>query len=119
MNYDVWKIIGYILGGVFVCVIAFLSPRVSAWLDANTDKATAEKIRTLCRSFARAAEQLLKADDPTGEKRYAYVIEQLQALGIAITASVVSMIEGEVWEINKSNYPSPDVALEGEGGDNA
>lgn len=116
MEYNVWEIIGYILGAIFTAIIAYLSPRVAAWIDAAIDKVKNEKIRTLCRSFARAAEQLLKADDPTGEKRYAYVIEQLERLDIVVTEAIMAMIEGEVWEINKRNSPAPDVALEEEGG---
>lgn len=98
---DIYEIIGKILAAVVVALLAYLSPKIEAWLKANTDSAEEESIRRLVRSFCRAAEQLLKEDDPTGEKRHKYVLEQLEALGVEITELVLGMIEGEVFNINK------------------
>ena len=97
---QIYEIIGSLLGAMVVGLLAYLVPKARAWLEANTDKATQEHILAVVRSACRAAEQLLKAEDPTGEKRKQYVIEQLRLLGVEITEAVLSMIEGEVWGIN-------------------
>lgn len=54
-------------------------------------------------SFVAAADQMLKAEDPDGSKRKAYVVENLMALGIAITQEVNALIEAAVYEINLNN----------------
>lgn len=98
---DIYEIIGKILGAIFVALLAWLAPKVEEWLKTNTTAREEESIRAVVRSFCRAAEQLLKEDDPTGSKRNAYVVEHLEQLGIAVTESVIAMIEGEVFDINK------------------
>ena len=54
----------------------------------------------LVQAFARAAEQLFRDADPSGEARNRFVREQLELLGVEITEAVLNMIEGAVWEIN-------------------
>ena len=100
---EIYDIIGKLLAAVLVGLLAWLAPRARAWFVANTDKNTQERVRQLVQSFARAAEQLLRDTDPTGEKRKRFVREQLTALGVEITEAVLNMIEGEVWEINTEN----------------
>ena len=97
---QIYEIIGSLLGALVVGLLAYLVPKARAWLEANTDKATQERVLAVVRSACRAAEQLLKAEDRTGAKRKQYVIEQLRLLGVEITEAVLSMIEGEVWGIN-------------------
>ena len=97
---QIYEIIGSLLGALVVGLLAYLTPKVKAWLEENADKTAQEVVLALVRSFCRAAEQLLKAEDPTGEQRKQYVIEQLRLLGVEITEAVLSMIEGEVWGIN-------------------
>lgn len=98
---DICEIVGKILGAMAVTLLMWLAPKVSQWLETNTTAKEEAAIRALVRSLCRAAEQLLKEDDPTGAKRNAYVIEQLESLGVAITESVLAMIEGEVFDINQ------------------
>ena len=62
-----------------------------------------EDIRKMVQAFARAAEQLYHDQDPSGEKRRQFVQEQLRALGVEVTETVINMIEGAVWEINTEN----------------
>lgn len=100
MSYEFFDSLVRVLGGVVAILIAWLAPKIHAWLTARTDAATTERVMALVAIFAQAAEQLLKADDPTGEKRREYVIEELRKLGIQITEDVLAMIEGAVWEIN-------------------
>ena len=112
---QIFEIIGSLLGALVVGLLAYLVPKARAWLESNTDKATQERILAMVRSACRAAEQLLKAEDPTGEKRKQYVIEQLRLLGVEITEAVLSMIEGEVWGINTETKKAQvlPVALDG------
>lgn len=100
MNDLLYDIIGKLLAALTVGLLAYLTPKAKAWFETNTDAATQENIRRLVKSFARAAEQLYHDQDPTGKKRKLFVMEQLQAMGVAITEAVVNMIEGAVWEIN-------------------
>ena len=97
---EIYEIIGKLLAAVFVALAAYLAPRAKAWLEANTSKATQEKLEALVTAFARAAEQMFHDIDPTGEKRNQYVQQQLRAMGVEITNAVINMIESAVWEIN-------------------
>lgn len=96
----IYEIIGSLLAAFAIGLLYRLAPKAKAWFEANTDKATQEKVLELVRSFARAAEQLYHDIDPDGSMRNTYVQKQLTALGIEITASVLNMIEAEVWAIN-------------------
>lgn len=49
-----------------------------------------------------AAEQTLKIGDPDGRKRKAYVVEQLNNLGVAITDLINAKIEAAVYEVNQT-----------------
>lgn len=97
---NIIEILGRLLAAIVMCLIAYLAPKVKEWLTANAGESTTKQIEILARAFARAAEQLLKNQDPTGEKRNKYVVDQLEALGIEVTQAVMAIIEGAVWEIN-------------------
>lgn len=97
---NLYEIIGSLLAGFAVALLAYLAPKAKAWFLANTDASTQENIRNLVQSFTRAAEQLYHDQDPDGTKRRRFVMEQLRAIGVEITEAVISMIEGAVWEIN-------------------
>lgn len=100
---EILDIVAKLLGGVVAILIAWITPKLREWLMARTDEATTNEILALVVTFAQAAEQLLHDDDPTGEKRKAYVIEQLEKLGVKVTDAVLAMIEGAVWQINTDN----------------
>jgi len=121
MDMEIFDIIGRLLAAAVALLLAWLTPKLGAWLSANADSATEAGILRMVRSFTRAAEQLLHDEDPTGEKRNAYVKEQLQKLGIEITDAVLGMIEGCVWEINSDNKKAQTQTAEqtasGEAGD--
>ena len=97
---DIYEIIGKLLGAILVALLAWLAPKVEDWLETNTTAREEEAIRAVVKNLCRAAEHLLKEDDPTGSIRNKYVLDHLEELGIAITDSVVAMIEGEVYNIN-------------------
>ena len=100
---NLYEITGNLLAAFMVGLLAYLTPKVKAWMQAHTDAATQENIRKLVQSFARAAEQLYHDQDPDGQKRQQFVQEQLRAMGVVVTEAVINMIEGAVWEINTEN----------------
>ena len=59
------------------------------------------KVMLLIENFVTAADQLYKADDPTGVIRKKYVEDQLKALGYAITDELNAFIESAVKKCNK------------------
>ena len=97
---NIYEIIGKLLAAVFVALMAYLTPKAKAWLEANASRSTQERLQQLIRAFARAAEQLYHDTDPSGEARNRFVREQLTALDVEVTEAVLNMIEGAVWEIN-------------------
>lgn len=100
---NLYEIIGNLLAAFAVGLLAYLTPKLKAWLIAQKGAAVWEDIRKMVQAFARAAEQLYHDQDPTGEKRQQFVQEQLRALGVEVTEMVINMIEGAVWEINTEN----------------
>lgn len=100
---NLYEIIGKLLAAFAVALLAYLTPKVKAWFEANTDAAVREDIWKLVQSFARAAEQLYHDQDPAGTQRKQFVQDQLRALGVEVTEAVINMIEGAVWEINTEN----------------
>lgn len=97
------SIIGKLIAAVFVGIVAYLTPKIKEWFDVHTTKTSQETLKILIDSFVQAAEQLLHDEDPYGTLRMAYVKNQLNALGIRLTADIISMIEGAVWEVNNQN----------------
>lgn len=97
---DLYGIIGKLLAALMAGLLAYLTPKVKAWLEANTSRAAQERLCLLVQSFAQAAEQLYHDTDPSGEARSRFVQEQLAALGVEVTEAVRNMVEGAVWEIN-------------------
>ena len=97
---NIYEIIGKLLAAAFFALLAYLTPRVKEWLEARTNKDHYDQLMQLVQAFAKAAEQLFRDADPSGEARNRFVREQLELLGVEITEAVLNMIEGAVWEIN-------------------
>lgn len=95
------EIVGKLLAAVFVALVAYLTPKIKAWLEEKIGKTKTDQVLVLIKNFVTAADQLYKADDPTGEIRNQYVKDQLTALGYAITSEINSFIESAVKECNK------------------
>ena len=72
-------------------------------LKTKVEAQQASELDRLIYDFVAAAEQQLKEDDPDGTKRKAYVVEQLNAVGIAISQEINARIEAAVYEINLNN----------------
>lgn len=113
MNDETIAVIGKLIAAVFVGIVAYLTPVVREWFKSHTSKTDQEKIKILIDSFVHAAEQLLHDKDPDGKLRMDYVKNQLTALGIGITADIVSMIEGAVWEVNNQNRKNVEAVKDG------
>ena len=94
------NIIGKLLAAVFVALVAYLVPKVKAWLEAKAGKADTDSILELIRTFVQAADQLFHDTDPTGAIRMQFVKDQLETAGVQVTDSIVNMIEGAVWAVN-------------------
>jgi len=96
----IYEIIGKLLAAACFALLAYLTPKVKEWLEARTGKDHYDQLMQMVQAFARAAEQLYHNTDPSGEARNRFVREQLAAMDVEITETVVNMIEGAVWEIN-------------------
>lgn len=90
------RIAAALLVGALVWLVYKLKEFVSSKIKDIEDK----KLRDLVETFVNAAEQLLKDEDPTGEKRKEYVVNQLHLLEIEATGLVNAMIEDEVFRLN-------------------
>lgn len=97
---SLYNVIGSVLAAFLVTALAWVTPKVNAWLETNMDVATQEMLRKTIRSFVQAADQMYHDSDLTGKLRKQYVQNQLADMGIEITEAVLSMIEGSVWEVN-------------------
>ena len=90
------RVAAALLVGALVWLIYKLKEFVSSKIKDIEDK----KLRDLVETFVDAAEQLLKDEDPTGEKRKEYVVNQLHLLEIEVNGLVNAMIEEEVFKLN-------------------
>ena len=98
----VLEIIIKILAAGVITLIGTILPKIKQYLTEKFGQDSIEKITNLVSIFVAAAEQLLKEDDPTGEKRKAYVVDQLKALGYEVTEAVNGYIESAVYNLNKN-----------------
>lgn len=102
MNDQIIKLIGEIVGAVFAGILLYVMPKIRAWFVGKIGEQKEAKLWELVSTFCQAAEQMLKAEDPTGEKRKKYVVDQLTKLGYAVTEEINAMIESTVFNIPKS-----------------
>ena len=88
----VYEVIGKLLAAACFALLAYLTPKVKEWLEARTGKDHYDQLMQMVQAFARAAEQLYHNTDPSGEARNRFVREQLAAMDVEITETVVNMI---------------------------
>ena len=112
MTTEILDIVVRLLAALFVGIVAYLAPKISSFIKINGEALESQEFRNIVLCFVQAADQLLKDDDPTGEKRKQYVIENLEALGYEITDTVITMIEGSVWQVNNATVEA--IPIEGE-----
>ena len=71
------------------------------YLKCKTTEKQRNNIYTLVMFAVRAAEQILKIEDPTGKKRKQYVVEYLNSKGMKINENDLNIfIEAAVKELN-------------------
>ena len=94
------ELIGKIIGAAFVGLAFFALKKIKEYIEVQKQSIQNKDLLLLIDSFVEAAEQMFKADDPTGSKRKSYVEEQLIALGYAINNQIDAYIEAAVYELN-------------------
>ena len=82
------RVAAALLVGALVWLVYKLKEFVSSKIKDIEDK----KLRDIVETFVNAAEQLLKDEDPTGEKRKEYVINQLHLLEIEVNGFVNAVV---------------------------
>jgi len=92
------QLMGVILFALLIVVLAKFRSKLKAEIEAGK----ASELDKLIYQFVSAADQLLKAEDPTGAKRQAYVYGLLTKLGVVITDIVKAKIEANVLKMPKT-----------------
>ena len=88
------KILAAIISIILTC-------KVKPWLEQKLGKEKLDQMIIIVKELVASAEQMLKSDDPTGEKRKAYVTQQLIAMGYKMTEQLNAIIESQVWTLNQ------------------
>lgn len=101
MGFDYMMILEIVVKVLAVVITGYLIPKLKAYLSARLNAEQQAELDRLIRAFVEAAEQTLKAEDPTGEKRKAYVVQQLQALNYEITSELDALIEAAVYGLKE------------------
>jgi len=92
------QLMGVILFALLIVVLA----KYRSKLKAEIETGKASELDKLIFQFVSAADQLLKAEDPTGEKRQAYIYELLTKLSVVITDIIKAKIEANVLKMPKT-----------------
>ena len=100
MTPEIMDLVVKVVLGILALMGIWLVGWVKDALKARVEAEQASELDRLIYDFVAAAEQMLKKDDPHGDKRKAYVTENLMKLGIAITEEVNARIEAAVYAIN-------------------
>jgi len=99
------QIVDIVVKLLAIILIAYVLPELKNWLATKIGEEKAAKLAEYIEKFVKAAEQMYKETDATGEMRKQYVMEQLRKLGYVITDEINARIESEVFEINLFNEP--------------
>ena len=91
------QLVGVILLALLIVVLAKARIKLNAEIEAGK----ASELDKLIFQFVSAADQLLKAEDPTGAKRQQYVYGLLKELGVVITDIIKAKIEASVLKMPK------------------
>lgn len=93
---NVLAIMAKLIAAVFAGCVVYLVPKVREFLNEKIGTENAKAVESAVKVLVEAAEELLKDEDPTGEKRKSYVLEQVAALGIECDGYVNALIESFV-----------------------
>ncbi len=100
MTAEVVEIITRLIFAIVCLGLLFLLGHIKEALITKIKNGQASEVDLLIADFVAAAEQELKKNDPTGEKRKQYVIDCLLSLGILITKEIDARIEAAVFRQN-------------------
>ncbi len=88
---------------LLMALISLLIKRLQNYLTEKAAENNSAELAQLITAFVAAAEQTLKADDPDGSKRLAYVEKLITTAGYELTDVVKSKIESAVYALNQSS----------------
>lgn len=77
-----------------------LLKNAAAYLKGKFENENLDKFIEEC---VKAAEQMYKLEDPSGDKRLAYVQKMLVEAGYEMTEAIRAIIESKVYEVNIAN----------------
>lgn len=100
---DYKPIIDLVVEIIVVLLAGFVLPKLRAYLSAKLSAEEYAALVKLITALVEAAEQTLKDDDPTGQLRKSYVVNQLTALNYEMTEQINAMIEAAVYGINNGS----------------
>lgn len=100
---DIIDMIIKIVATLLAFGVGYVGKLLAQWLKTKLDEKTYAKLEAFVAELVAAAEQLYKADDPTGNIRLGYVQTMLVEAGYEITNAVMAMIESKVFDINLVN----------------
>lgn len=89
-----------ILRGTLSIAVVFIVPLLLVILKKHVNALHNDELKRTVEIFVKAAEQMLKEEDPTGEKRKQFVIDKLTEMGIKHSALIDALIEACVHELN-------------------
>lgn len=97
---EIIDIVVKLIAAAGIVVLAWGAKKLKSYLEVKAQGTESDLTDSLIYQFVCAAEQQLKADDPTGSKRLNYVLTLLSEAGVVITEAVRAKIEAAVYEIN-------------------
>ena len=100
MTDTIINLIVEIIFALFVVGCLYFLGLAGKRLQAEIEDGDATQFEKIIYKFVRAAEQMLKKDDPDGTKRKEYVIDRLRELGVEITNELEALIEAAVYDLN-------------------
>lgn len=100
MTDTIINLIVEIIFALFVVGCLYFLGLAGKRLQAEIEDGDATQFEKIIYKFVRAAEQMLKKDDPDGTKRKEYVIDRLRELGVEITNEIEALIEAAVYDLN-------------------
>lgn len=98
MSNTIIDITGRILGLLFFLALAYIEPKLARFLEAKLGKERGEALAEAVRVYVAAAEQMYK-EAGSGERRKAYVIAELEAIGYRLTDELDAQIEAAVYHL--------------------
>ena len=93
------EIISILIKLFAVFVVVYLIPKFTEFLNNQIGAEESATLEKYIQDFVLAADQLYKSEDPSGEKRNAYVKEKLEKLGYVISDLINAKIEAEVLKL--------------------